>query len=279
MFGSMSGYGDASTQEAPKKARQEENATCMPVTVRVLQDAIARHKDSQEVLIHGKEVAYVQLVGTVEQLKNQSATCEFVINDASGRMNVRYYGTGSGAMEAIKGVAPGRYVSIVGNLRTSPSPHISAMTVQAVASADEISYHMIAVAHAALRLKNPTKSAGLSIGATVTDPTTPAKLSQGLAFGGAGTANTLSSPVKAEGPVAVQAMQTPPAKQPQDLRTSVVEILRQVQEQGSAEGVDVSMLLGRIAGASSEKVKDVLNTLVDEGEAFTTIDDDHFSMI
>merc|ERR1712070_568144 len=179
----------------------------------------------------------------------------------------------------------GRYVSIVGSLRTSPSPHVSAMTLQPVASADEISYHMIEVAHAALRLRNPSKSAMLGTGSSLADPITPSKPNGGLGLG-LGGANTIT-PVKpdvpvppstAQAPAGEGMLQTPPKK---DLRASVVDALQQVRDSGSEEGLSVSALIARLtpAAGASDKVRDVLAQLVDEGEAFTTIDDDHFAMI
>lgn len=264
----------------------QKKQTCIPVTVRILQDAVARHADGSDVLIHGTEASIVHLVGAVEGFVKQSTTAEFTVNDASGRMKVRYYGSGSGSLEAAEGLSSGCYVSIVGSLRKSPSPHISAMTMQPVASADEISYHMIEVAHAALRLRNPTKSVAMTSGLSLADPITPNKPSVGLGLG-LGGASTIS-PVKPDAPVASTttppasaaevSLQTPPKK---DLRTCVVDVLKQATEGGSEEGISVSALIARLAPAAgtAEKVRDVLAQLVDEGEAFTTIDDDHFTLI
>merc|ERR1719359_943581 len=98
-------------------------------------------------------------------------------------MKVRYYGSGSSSTEGLPVLANGRYVSIVGNLRTSPAAHVSAMSLQTVVTADEVSYHTIEVAHAALRLRNPSKAAGLGLGFAVTDPITPAKQSSTAAMG------------------------------------------------------------------------------------------------
>jgi hypothetical protein len=245
------------------------------VTARILQDAISRHAESQEVLIHGVEAAIVHLVGTVEGLVAQSATIEFQLNDASGRMKVRYYGS-SGSMETVAaGLAAGRYVSIVGNLRTSPVPHISAMTLKPVASADEISFHMIEVAHAALRLRNPTTAAPAAI--------TPAKApGLGLGFNASGATTT---PMKVEMPVARVAepvKETVAPLKSLDLRGSIMEMLKQAQDAGSAEGVGIPAFQTRVAptlAAPSEKIKEVLLQLVDEGEAYSTIDDDHFSLL
>lgn len=280
MFGSSQNFGYAGdtaapTQEAPKRAKQEEKQTCIPVTVRVLQDAVARHAESQEVLIHGVEASIVHIVGVVEALVQQAAMTEFTINDASGRMKVRYY-TSSGTGSAdVPGLADGRYVSVVGNLRTSPSAHISAMSLQAVTGADEVSYHMIEVAHAALRLRNPTKAPPMS----AAEPITPAKQGLGLGFG---SVTSTVSPMKIDAPVAMSVpagMQTPVKV---DLRTSVVNALKAVGESAGEEGISVASLVGRLAGvdaASSAKVREVLAQLVDEGDVFTTIDDDHFAIV
>jgi len=270
------GYGDAAapTQQAPKAARQEEKQTCIPVTVRIVQDAVARHAESQEILIHGTEANIVHIVGVVEGLVEQTAMIEFQLNDGSGRMKVRYY-TPSGSSEGATGITTGRYISVVGNVRTSPAAHVSAMSLQAVTSADEVSYHMIEVAHAALKLRNPTTAATLGAAVPVSDPITPAK--QGLGFGqGFGQGSTVS-PVKMEAPfvAAPVAMQTPPKA---DLRSAVMDLLRQMQESAGAEGLGLSTIAGRTQ-ASSEKVKDILSSLVDEGEVFTTIDDDHFAVL
>merc|ERR1719253_1605772 len=233
MFGASQGfgYGDATApaQAAPQRARQEEKQTCVPVTVRILQDAVSKHADSQEVLIHGSEASIVHLVGVVESLVEQSTMLQFQLNDASGRMKVRHYSS-TGA--SVGGVAQGRYVSIVGNLRTSPAPHVSAMSLRPVASADEVSYHMIDVAHAALRLRNPTKTASMGTVAAMGEPITPAK--QGVfGLGLSGSGSTMS-PEKQEPPMPVQppagAAAAAQAAPKADLRGSVLDVLRKVQE-------------------------------------------------
>merc|ERR1711865_1262255 len=277
MFGASQGfgYGDvaAPTQQAPKAAKQEDKQTCIPVTVRILQDAVARHADSQQVLIHGVEASIVHIVGVVEGLVPQSAMIEFTVNDASGRMKVRYYTTGGIAPE---GLVNGGYVSIVGNLRTAPMAHVSAMSLTALTSGDDVSYHMIEVAHAALRLRSPKSAASFGTAATADSTMTPVK-QMGL---GLGAPSTLS-PTKVDAPApfaAAVAMQTPMKV---DLRSAVTDVLRQAQETAGEEGVSISDLIGRLPAAqgSSEKVREILVALVEGGDVFTTIDDDHFQII
>merc|ERR1711865_248250 len=90
--------------------RVEEKTTCIPVT--------ARQDEGSEVLIHGSEAGVIVLVGVVEALVQQSAMVEFQLNDGSSRIKVRHYGSG-----LTDNLTPGRYVAIVGNLRTSPGAH------------------------------------------------------------------------------------------------------------------------------------------------------------
>jgi len=236
----------------------------------MLLDAVAARADEgSEVLIHGSEAGVVVLVGVVEALVQQSAMLEFQLNDASGRIKVRHYG--SGLTDAL---TPGRYVAIVGNLRTSPAVHVSAMSLRVVSQADEVSYHMIDVAHTALRLRNPAlangtpqAAAGLSLAGS-----TPSKLSK---------ADDIISPMKAEAPVssthfAPTVVQTPPPKA--DLRSSVLKVLRDEQDNAGAEGLALSALLAQLQ-APSDKVKGIISELVNDGEIFTTVDDEHFSII
>jgi len=248
--------------------------------VRILEDAVARHAESQEILVHGTEVAFVHLVGVVEALVEQSTMTEFQLNDASGRMKVRYYSSGE---KPVKGLAEGKYVSIVGNLRTAPTAHISAMNIRMVEAADEVSYHMIEVAHACVRLRNPSKVAAVRTAAAATEPITPAK--QAGSFGVGLSGNTLAtdntfSPPKQDAPALISqpmSMQTPPKT---DLRGAVVEILNQVKDSGNDEGISAASLLARLTtGHSAEKVNDILAQLVEEGDVFNTIDESHFAIL
>ena len=103
--------------------------------------------------MHGAELCNFVLVGVEEGLVQLYPGLEFVVNDASGRIKVRHYGNGD-ADASIKGLVTGRYASIVGSLRMSPMLHVSALSLRLVTSADEVSYHMIEVANAALKLQN-----------------------------------------------------------------------------------------------------------------------------
>lgn len=272
-FGSTSGYGASQnnpfasqTQSPEKRVRQEDRQTCMPATVRLLLDAQkAVEGKGEDLKLHGAEVVNVTLVGVVESLVRQATMLEFTLNDGSGRVKVRHYQTGDNT--AKDDLASGRYASVVGSLRTSPAVHISALSLRSVASADEVSYHMIEVAHAALMMKRGGAQAPLA-------PTTNL-LSQPIVA----ASQPMAAPAPAAAPASAPA-QLPaasPAAATQDLRTAVLTVLRSEGEK-RPEGVPRAVIVEQLK-VSAEAVRKELDQLVTDGEAYTTIDDDHFSPI
>lgn len=263
-FGGSAGYGASQNNpfasqgqtQAPEKRRQEDKQTCMPATVRLVLDAQRSVEEKgAELQLHGAEVANVTLVGVVEGLLRQATMLEFTLNDGSGRVKVRHYQNSESSSKE-DGLVAGRYASVVGSLRSSPTVHISAMSLRPVTSADEVSFHMIEVAHAALMMKR---------GGSQAPPKSTIAVQPGSAPPAAMPAAT--APVAAS-----------PAAAPEDLRSTVMKVL---QHEGDSrpEGVPIAVILERVKASPANEVRTVLTQLVTDGEAFTTIDDDHFSPI
>jgi replication factor A2 len=285
MFGSSQGlsfgaggYAASASQDVSntpeKKMSREDKQTCLPLTVRILSDAIANRADNaSDLQVHGVELANFVLVGVVENLMQQATGLEFVLNDASGRIKVRYYRTGDEDAD-VKGLVSGRYASIVGNLRTTPMPHVSALSLRSVGSADEVSYHMIEVAHAALKLKCGGGSASLTLSTPVkqtkpvaaTDGPTPAKENQDVVMpASSAPASTMATSVEA--PLGGGA-----------LRSAILAVFRKEGED-KPEGVSVNTIINQLKGTPSDSIRSVVEELVADGEVFSTIDDEHFSVI
>lgn len=275
-FGATSGYGasqDAVSQlESPiKKARQEDKQTCLPATIRLLLDA--HRSQVGDLKVHGVEVVNAVLVGAVEKLSRKAAIVEFTLNDGSGRIKVRHYSSGGNDANADKdGLADGRYVSIVGGLRTAPEVHVSALAMRPVTTADEVSYHMIEVAHAALSMKKsqslPTPARALGLPPSQAEEVAssrPASLAEPVApaAGPPASAATAAAPVPT-------ASVTPASN-----RESVLQLLGSEGE-SRPEGVSLAIMIERLNPMAASVVREVLEQLVADGEAYTTIDEEHF---
>uniref|UniRef100_A0A7S4RSY7 Replication protein A C-terminal domain-containing protein n=1 Tax=Alexandrium monilatum TaxID=311494 RepID=A0A7S4RSY7_9DINO len=276
MLGGVQSFGPVSdafgaavgTQAAPaatqdpgaRRARQEERQTCLPVTVRMIGAAAERREGGagEGLRFHGSEHGVLILVGLVESLARQAASTELTVSDGTGRIKARCYSGG----EHLQGLALGSYVSLFGSVRTAPELHFAALGVSAVESADEVSFHMIEVAHAALKL------GGASPDLTTPPPKKPAPRSAGLPEPASAGFDGLSaaSPPKT----------APLASKP--LRTAILEFLRTEGEE-RPEGVGLTAICSCLGGTPAGEVAKVLEGLVGDGDVFTTIDDEHFQCV
>jgi len=250
----------AAGQEA-RKGRQEEKQTCLPVTVRMIEAAAEQREGGagEGLRFHGAEHGMLLLVGLLEAWVRQPASIEFTLNDGTGRVKGRYYSSG----EHLQDVAPGRYVSIFGSVRPAPTLHFAVVGMAAVGSADEVSFHMIEVAHAAVRLTNGVADL------TTPPPKKPMLRSAGLpepATGGFEAATLDTSPMKA----------APLSGKP--LRAMILKFL-QAEGEARPEGVDLAAVCAHAAPAAAGEVASALEGLVSEGDVFTTIDDEHFQCV
>mmetsp|Transcript_104650 Transcript_104650/g.191078 ORF Transcript_104650/g.191078 Transcript_104650/m.191078 type:complete len:285 (+) Transcript_104650:105-959(+) len=284
MFGSGLSFGYATQASQPEPSqtqrapRQEEKQTCVPVTVRVLQDSLAARADPDaELQIHGSEFGSVVLVGVVEDLVQQPTVVEFCLNDASGRVKVRQFDS------TVEGLTNGRYVSVVGSVRTAPAVHVSAMVLRLVESADEVSYHMIETAHAALKMRNGGSAALKPMAQTEMTPASKQRADLPTPTKEVADVPMMPAEVAAPPAAAAAPTQTQPTKIMElhgvHLRAAVVKVL----ETGDpSTGLNISMVHEKIqiqGTATLEQVKETVSKLVDEGEAFNTIDDEHFQLL
>jgi len=256
-----------------KKAR-EDSQSCTPVTLRILQDAAMQRGDNGELRVHGIEATMLLLVGTVETLARSLHSLEFSLNDGTGRMQARYYTNDSSTDKELADVEPGRYVSVVGSVRTAPSVHLAVTCMRLIDSPDEICYHLIEVAHAALKLKkstvepatpNPERRASATeitpekVTASSEDIPMPQSLAAQEVIPAAPAASVKPS-TKLEGPA---------------LLTAVLDFLRKEGE-GKQEGVALAAITRHLASNEEQEINELMKKLVDEGEVFCTTDDEHF---
>jgi len=252
--------------QSPEKKRQEEKMSCLPVTIRTLDTAVAAGAESGEVRFFGEEQGMLVLVGAAESVVMQAASMELSVNDATGRIKVRHYMAAKTA--ELESIRPGSYVSMIGQIRTSPEPHFAANNIQLVKSADQVSYHMIEAAHAALSIQRGSGQ----------DQSTPVKK---MSFAAA-DAMQVDTPAKSlPGQEAAAAPAAPVATKALEgdaLKQAIMAHVRQVGE-GKAEGVNFTSFCDRMAPTSAPAVKAALAALVDEGDMYTTVDENSFQAL
>ena len=83
--------------------------------------------------------------------------------------------TDTDALAGLEKLASGRYVSLVGGIRSSPTTHFAATCMRLVSSTDEVSYHMIEAVHAALKLRQGPALEAAAGGLAAMEDVTPAR--------------------------------------------------------------------------------------------------------
>lgn len=272
------------------RSRQEEKSTCLPVTIRLLEiTREAARESGGEMRFHGADVepSMLLLVAAVEAVHaRQDTSLEFSVNDGTGRLKARHFITDSKQGSHLEQVVPGVYVSMFGHFRTAPAPHFSVTGMRLVRSADEVSFHMIEVAHAALRIQTKGLGNGASREAGYKEPATPAPKTerreeerQQFATPPRPQAMDTSGP---EEPPKMPEPQAQPAMEGAALREAVLKALG---EEPGEVGMTAQQVLERVQRTGAKvagqepAVKKLLALLVDEGDVFNTTDDDHFAAL
>jgi hypothetical protein len=220
-----------------------------------------------ELRIDGKHVNTVLMVGCVADLNKQQTAVEFSVSDSTGKMRARYYFTPE-MKEIVEKVENGVYVTIVGIVKMKPTPHVSVLTMRPVESPDEISYHEIQVAYTSLKSKQKPSMAGQSaMSKVVSSP--PRTETTGERTGT--PVSTVVTPQRRNEPM----IATPP-KMEGPLKERICKFLADSQLD---EGISFVKVCESFSDAKTEDVKASLNELLDDGAAYTTIDDDHFASV
>jgi len=274
------GFGSSQGGEAGGKKRQEDNQSTLPVTIRGIEAAVAQRADEGgDLRFFGREHGMLVLVAALETVVKQSASFEFSLNDATGRIKARYFVTDQQPKD-IDDMVPGRYVSLYGNVRTSPVVHFAAMGVRLIQSPDEVSYHMIESAHAALKLQKvnlepTTPSPKKPAVATVAEPAdismeiTPPK-DVATPTAAAVPAPTMAAPVPAAAPAKAARLEGGA------LSTAIMDFLK---GESREEGVGLAVVCSNLSSNTSEEVRKALDKLVADGEVFNTLDDETFAAV
>jgi len=255
---------DAS-QGSPQKGQAGGDTNALiPVTIHMMENAVV---SGAEAKVDGRVAHLMIMVGAVEDVNRQQGHMEFALNDSTGKMKARFFFPSTSDLKMWDFVQNGVYVTAVGGLKDKPTLHFSVVALHPVKSPDEISHHIIEVAHSSLRSRGKllgkqsasTKAAEFSSApppavAAIPRPMVPT-----------------SNPV-----VPAPATSKSEAAESGPLRDRIAAFL---SSQQAPEGVAFTQLTTHFNTVGSEVVRAAINELMDDGTLYTTIDDDHFASV
>jgi len=249
--------------------RNYDEQTLIPVTVKMILSARADPNpnggDSSITLSDGRPIHMVKLVAAVRSLEERSTNIFIDVEDGTGFAQVKVWINEGEDCSAISNFrqqcTDHTYIRIIGQVKEyDGARQIIANDVRAVTSGNELTYHLLEVAHSfeksSKMQQQPTSGMGYGIGNMASK----------------------NAPLKAESMgVQVQGGQGGGVGGGNPLHDAVIQVIRTM---GASQdgGVHVDQITAGISsqGFTSADVMNAVNYLSNEGHIYSTIDELHF---
>ncbi|XP_065850079.1 replication protein A 32 kDa subunit B [Euphorbia lathyris] len=253
------GFMPSQTTQAPESSftsSRNRDAKCLlPLTVKQIQELPSN--DESNFIIDGVEVTNVTIVGRICQKEDKASEYTFVINDGTGQVECTRWVQERIDIDEVEGIIVGKYVRVVGHLRGLQGRRfLNAFSIRPVTDFNEITSHFIECMY--VRFYNSKiRGASASTQPQMANPlmNTPSKGYQSA------VSNQPSVYSGADGLNNVGQM--------------ILNFLQQPSHLANEDGVHHSVI-SRQLNIPMNKLTEELQTLVDNGFVYSTIDDDHF---
>lgn len=250
-FGSQPGF---SQSQSPSVARKRDEQSLVPVTIKQIK--AAEQRDSK-FKIDGKDINQVTLLGAILSVEIQPTNIMYLLDDGSGKINVRLYVDVDGDAKALEA---GTYVRVVGNLRMLGA-QVSVVGFQLLPVTDfnEITFHNLEVIHTHLQNTRGAPAGGAAPGGAA-----PAGQQN---HGNGNTMNSSAGVIGADGS----------SGNAGGNGSSINDQVMQVFSQDSADaGTHVDQVCSQLSHIPKPEILKAIEFLSDEGHLYSTIDEQHF---
>lgn len=246
----MAGGSPYGSQDSPGKKAKGGNSTIRPVTIKQLLNAAQVHPDS-DYTIDGVDVGSIILIGTVHNRSISATNVSYEIGDGTGHIDVRQWlDSADDEVGKMEGVEQDKYVCIMGTIRTfGGKRHVSATHIRPITDHNEVYHHLLKALYVSLVLRHGGAGGGGAL-----KPENANDYTAGAATNGASD----------------QWASLPPIQR---------RIMEVVSKEESEDGMHVSAVSRKVGNAASEDVMEAIETLMNDGMLFSTIDDLHVKAV
>ncbi|EGD80905.1 hypothetical protein PTSG_01490 [Salpingoeca rosetta] len=270
--GFMTGEGGGFSSQSPADAGIKRISTVTPVCVKQVKDA--QRGDDTSFIVNGVAVDKVALVAVIRNVQQKATRISYNVEDHTGLIDVMQYLSGGDdeeepqVPEEVAQNREGRYVRIVASIRAGEddSKRLNAFLITPIDDHNELTYHFLNVVYA-----NLVSSHGIlgerKLGLQAGQPRGSQPSQAGMAGQGMGTATNGATAFN---------------NTPMDtgLPRNLQAVLNVIQTEGSASetGVGMSTILDRLRpqGFNEPQIRSAVEELLNEGQVYSTVDDDHF---
>eukprot|EP01122_Echinamoeba_exundans_P011458 TRINITY_DN4555_c0_g4_i1.p2 TRINITY_DN4555_c0_g4~~TRINITY_DN4555_c0_g4_i1.p2 ORF type:complete len:268 (-),score=47.23 TRINITY_DN4555_c0_g4_i1:370-1173(-) len=238
----------------------------VPCTIR----QILSQPSSDEVFrIDGRDTYYVKVVGMILRVARGTLSSTYTIDDGTGQMDCRIYVESSESGAAGAGAAAWireqqeqwvehSYISIIGYMKSMGDKRaLQASRIKLITDHNEITYHMLDVAHAHLQATKGAMATGYFNSNT-------AMYNNGGYYGGAQDAMDTTS-------MSTTTATTMGTLDGYSINEAILETVRRSGDQG----LHISEI-AQAVGRSVDDIRDVMQVLMGEGFVYNTLTEEHY---
>ncbi|CAN0860064.1 Replication protein A 32 kDa subunit A [Linum grandiflorum] len=256
MFSSTQFDGNSQLPDStPSPAKNRDSHGLLPLTIKQISQASQSGDEKSSFAINGVDITNVTVVGMVSDKVERITDVGFTIDDGTGRIGCkRWMNDGFDKME-VEEILEGTYYRVNGHLSSfQGTTSLIAFSVRPVANFAEIPFHFIDCIHSHI-LNSKAKMQG---GATALGE------------------SSFTTPVKTEPTsFASQSSKQYTADGQKDCDQLVIDCLQQFADMGQEKGMHIDEVCKHLK-LPSEKIKESIRALEDDGLIYSTIDEFHY---
>ncbi|KAF6142313.1 hypothetical protein GIB67_023338 [Kingdonia uniflora] len=244
---------------SPTKSR--DTLGCLPLTVKQINEVYQTSDDKSNFVVDGVDVVNVTLLGMIANKSDRSTEVKFILDDGTGRIECMRWMSESIDLKEMEAIQDGMYVRINGTLKGLGKRQLIVYCVRPVTDYNEIAYHFINCIYVHVYNTKLQKGQGSN--------QTPFQM----------TNSGMSTPAR-NGSMGYQAPPNQFAEQNrmsgiQGLDKRIMDYLNQPIHLGRESGIHRNEFVQQLK-VPMDRINHSLKSLEEEGQIYSTIDDDHF---
>ncbi|KAL3791649.1 hypothetical protein ACHAW5_007436 [Stephanodiscus triporus] len=260
------------SSDGAKPRRNYDEQTLIPVTARMVHSALGDPSGGTDLtLSDGRPLHMVKLVAAVRNHEERSTNVFIDVEDGTGLVSVKVWvneGDECSAAAALRrdAATDHTYIRVIGQVREFDGQRqIVANDVRPVSSGNELTYHLLEVAHSYekhLRMQSDAATGmgmgmgmGMGVGIGKMASVAPPRGGMGMGAQGYGGGPGVGS----------------------GLDDAIIQVIKTMGP-NSGSGIHVDEITAQVAsqGYSAMEIKNVINNLSNEGHIYSTIDENHY---
>jgi len=143
---------------------RKRNQPLYPVTITQLQNAQQVTPDTDDFLLNGNPLYLVCIIGQIVKSQALATHLNYVIDDSTGNMDVRrWVDTQGGGGEENVELGPGKYIRVIGNLRSFGDKRyvVASSQLMLIEDFNELTHHFLEIIHMTLQSSGNRSSKSL----------------------------------------------------------------------------------------------------------------------